>query len=171
METVLHRLHLQGSRTIIDNLDSGLEVVPVITRYEGFFDCCESVRSEEGFSGFYRGFGALLLQYAVRIAAIRLCTLLAKEIVRLINQSSGSNNEIRVQPLQTGSTVYEGRQSPMENNHSMHINNSRAGDSLPSSFSHQQNEIIEHEDSFRRYIPASAFTDDNDPYRHVRHAM
>ena len=25
--------------------------------------------------------------------------------------------------------------------------------------------------SYRNYIPASAFTDDNDPYKHVRHAM
>ena len=88
METVLHRLHLQGSRTIIDNLDTGLEVVPVITRYEGFFDCCESVRSEEGFSGFYRGFGALILQYALRILAIKSCTLVAKEIVKFINQTN-----------------------------------------------------------------------------------
>ncbi len=32
-ETVLHRLHLQGSRTIIDNLDTGREVLPVTTGY------------------------------------------------------------------------------------------------------------------------------------------
>ena len=85
LETVLNRLHLQGSRTIIDNLDSGFEVVPVITRYEGFFDCCESIRSEEGFGGFYRGFGALVLQYTVRLAAIKTCTVLAKEIVKYIS--------------------------------------------------------------------------------------
>ena len=32
-ETILHRLHLQGSRTIIDNLDTGREVLPVTTGY------------------------------------------------------------------------------------------------------------------------------------------
>ena len=32
-ETIIHRLHLQGSRTIIDNLDTGMEVLPVTTGY------------------------------------------------------------------------------------------------------------------------------------------
>jgi hypothetical protein len=32
-ETILLRLHLQGSRTIIDNLDTGREVLPVTTGY------------------------------------------------------------------------------------------------------------------------------------------
>ena len=48
IETVLHRLHLQGTRTIIDNLDTGKEVVPIITRYEGFMDCFHSIITEEG---------------------------------------------------------------------------------------------------------------------------
>ena len=39
LETVLHRLHLQGTRTIIDDLDSGLSVLPITTRYDGVFDC------------------------------------------------------------------------------------------------------------------------------------
>ena len=39
LETALHRLHLQGTRTIIDDLDSGLTVLPVTTRYDGVFDC------------------------------------------------------------------------------------------------------------------------------------
>ena len=39
LETVLHRLHLQGTRSIIDNLDSGIEVTPILTRYEGVADC------------------------------------------------------------------------------------------------------------------------------------
>ena len=36
LETILHRLHLQGTRSIIDNLDSGIEVTPILTRYQ----CC-----------------------------------------------------------------------------------------------------------------------------------
>ena len=51
VETVLHRLHLQGTRTIIDNLETGREVVPIITRYEGFVDCFSSIISDEGMSG------------------------------------------------------------------------------------------------------------------------
>nr|XP_053642571.1 mitochondrial outer membrane protein SLC25A46-like isoform X2 [Cherax quadricarinatus] len=39
LETILHRLHMQGTRTIIDSLDVGYEVKPILTRYEGFFDC------------------------------------------------------------------------------------------------------------------------------------
>ena len=30
-ETILHRIQLQGTRTIIDNLDSGYSVVPIMT--------------------------------------------------------------------------------------------------------------------------------------------
>lgn len=38
METILHRIHLQGCRTIIDNLDTGREVIPIMTRYWEFKD-------------------------------------------------------------------------------------------------------------------------------------
>lgn len=34
-ETILHRIQLQGTRTIIDNLDTGTTVVPILTSYEG----------------------------------------------------------------------------------------------------------------------------------------
>jgi len=83
-ETVLHRLHLQGSRTIIDDLDCGTAVVPVMTRYEGFFDCLETIRSEEGVWGFYRGFGGMIVQYAVRLAVLHALSLVAKELANLI---------------------------------------------------------------------------------------
>lgn len=35
LETILHRLHLQGTRTIVDDLDSGFSVLPILTNYEG----------------------------------------------------------------------------------------------------------------------------------------
>lgn len=85
IETVLQRLHLQGTRTIIDNLDTGREVMPIITRYEGFADCFHSIVNEEGVSGLFRGFGALMLQYAVQIALLRLSFVSIKEVLRLIN--------------------------------------------------------------------------------------
>lgn len=54
-ETILHRLQLQGTRTIIDNLDSGYSVVPILTSYEGATDCYRSTIATEGVSGLYKG--------------------------------------------------------------------------------------------------------------------
>ena len=174
METVLHRLHLQGSRTIIDNLDSGLEVVPVITRYEGFFDCCDSVRAEEGFAGFYRGFGALILQYAIRFAAIKTCTVLARKVVKLINNKTSTvENAVAIQELQRRvSRQYERENSTTSaKDSSMYIGEVGSGDYPGALDIRRQNESIQLGESFGGYIPASAFTEENDPYKHVRHAM
>jgi len=63
---------VQGTRTIIDNTDTGLEVLPIITRYDGAFDCYATIVSEEGFSGLYKGFGALVLQYALHVAVLKV---------------------------------------------------------------------------------------------------
>ena len=87
-ETVLHRLHLQGTRTIIDNLESGKEVVPIITRYEGFVDCFYSIVTEEGVSGLFKGFGALILQYGLQFLVLRLTYSSLKEAVKLMTSES-----------------------------------------------------------------------------------
>lgn len=58
IETILHRIQLQGTRTIIDNLDSGYSVVPILTSYEGAADCCRSTIATEGISGLYKGLTA-----------------------------------------------------------------------------------------------------------------
>ena len=166
LETVLNRLHLQGSRTIIDNLDSGFEVVPVITRYEGFYDCCESIRSEEGFGGFYRGFGALVLQYTIRLAAIKTCTILAREIVKFINQTNNSSNDILMQEYHGNNHETIDRAATNERP----INERTSGDYNSMPTSQETSERIQ-VSGYRNYIPASAFTEDNDPYKHVRHAM
>uniref|UniRef100_A0A665TR75 Solute carrier family 25 member 46 n=1 Tax=Echeneis naucrates TaxID=173247 RepID=A0A665TR75_ECHNA len=73
LETTLHRLSLQGTRTIIDATDGVVVtgsggsplVLPVNTQYDGFFECLHAIRRREGGSGFYRGFGALVAQYAL----------------------------------------------------------------------------------------------------------
>ncbi|CAL4061129.1 unnamed protein product, partial [Meganyctiphanes norvegica] len=54
LETILHRLHMQGTRTIIDSLDAGYEVKPILTRYEGFFDCLHTALQEEGVLGLFK---------------------------------------------------------------------------------------------------------------------
>ena len=88
VETVLHRLHLQGTRTIIDNLETGREVVPIITRYEGFLDCFQSIITEEGFSGLFKGFGALMLQYGLQFLVLRLTFSSLKEVLKLMTSEN-----------------------------------------------------------------------------------
>jgi len=83
LETVLHRLHLQGTRSIIDNLDSGREVVPILTRYEGISDCFSTIVQEEGVSGLFKGFGAVMLQYALHFLIIKFSSKLITQIAQL----------------------------------------------------------------------------------------
>lgn len=49
------RLHLQGTRTIIDNLDTGYSVLPILTSYRGALDCYHTIVGEEGKAGLYKG--------------------------------------------------------------------------------------------------------------------
>jgi solute carrier family 25 protein 46 len=83
METVLHRIQLQGTRTIIDNLDSGCTVIPILTSYEGAVDCYVTTVTQEGFSGLYKGFGAMLLQFTAHIAVIKLSKWIITQIAEL----------------------------------------------------------------------------------------
>ncbi|XP_025078111.1 LOW QUALITY PROTEIN: solute carrier family 25 member 46-like [Pomacea canaliculata] len=86
LETVVYRLYIQGTRTIIDNLDTGLGVIPISTRYEGFVDCFRCILAEEGIPGFYRGFGALILQYMMHAILLRA----AKYLFERLSQEFGS---------------------------------------------------------------------------------
>lgn len=65
LETIMHRLYLQGTRTIIDNLDTGVSVIPILTGYTGPMDCLVTTVAQEGRLGLLKGFGALLLQTVV----------------------------------------------------------------------------------------------------------
>ncbi|XP_053330393.1 mitochondrial outer membrane protein SLC25A46 [Spea bombifrons] len=85
LETVLHRLHIQGTRTIIDNTDLGHEVVPINTQYEGMRDCINTIRREEGIFGFYKGFGAVVVQYSLHVAVLQI----TKIIYTSLSQSTG----------------------------------------------------------------------------------
>lgn len=79
-ETILHRLYLQGTRTIVDNLDSGISVLPVISKYEGVVDCFQTIVAEEGAAGLYKGFGALLLEYTLHILILKVAKVTFQEI-------------------------------------------------------------------------------------------
>jgi solute carrier family 25 protein 46 len=88
LETVMYRLHLQGTRTMIDDTDNGYAVVSLCTNYDGFLDCFSRIKTEEGLTGFYKGFGALLLQYFVQFLVLRF----TKAIYRAISRDFQGDN-------------------------------------------------------------------------------
>ncbi|EFN82673.1 Solute carrier family 25 member 46 [Harpegnathos saltator] len=84
LETVIHRLHLQGTRTIIDNLDTGKSVTPLLTGYSSAADCYHTIMSTEGPLGLYKGFGALILQFAVHVVVLRATKWLLTELSTIL---------------------------------------------------------------------------------------
>lgn len=80
LETLVHRLQLQGTRTIIDSLDAAYEVKPILTRYEGFWDCLSTALQEEGALGLMKGFGALCLQYAAYGLVLKFAHVIVREV-------------------------------------------------------------------------------------------
>nr|CAB3266185.1 solute carrier family 25 member 46 [Phallusia mammillata] len=74
-ETVIHRLHIQGTRTIIDNTDSGRGFLAVSSRYESVRDCFATTVTNEGYIGLYRGFGALTLEYTLKYGMLQITKL------------------------------------------------------------------------------------------------
>ncbi|KAM5300401.1 LOW QUALITY PROTEIN: mitochondrial outer membrane protein SLC25A46 [Ctenodactylus gundi] len=82
LETVLHRLHIQGTRTIIDNTDLGYEVLPINTQYEGMRDCINTIKQEEGVLGFYKGFGAVIIQYTLHAAVLQFTKIIYSTLLQ-----------------------------------------------------------------------------------------
>ncbi|KAK4475997.1 hypothetical protein MN116_001231 [Schistosoma mekongi] len=67
IETLVLRLCVQGTRTLVDNMDTGDVVVPIVSSYDGFFDALRSsLDLRVGFLELYKGFGALIAQYALQ---------------------------------------------------------------------------------------------------------
>ncbi|XP_076231157.1 mitochondrial outer membrane protein SLC25A46 [Calliopsis andreniformis] len=89
-ETVIHRLHLQGTRTIIDNLDTGHSVTPLLTGYSGAKDCYDTIVSTEGILGLYKGFGALVLQFTVDVVIIKMIKWIIAELSTVLRPKSKS---------------------------------------------------------------------------------
>ncbi|KAH8289545.1 hypothetical protein KR054_007119, partial [Drosophila jambulina] len=85
LETILHRLQLQGTRTIIDNLDNGYAVVPILTNYQGVVDCYQTTMVTEGVGGLYKGFGAMILQFVAHVAVIKLAKWIVNQITEVIS--------------------------------------------------------------------------------------
>ncbi|KAL7058895.1 hypothetical protein AAHC03_013382 [Spirometra sp. Aus1] len=69
LETIVIRLCVQGTRTLVDNMDTGVSVLPIVSAFDGPLDAVRSaLHSTSGFFGLYRGFGALIMQYALQVA-------------------------------------------------------------------------------------------------------
>ncbi|KHJ97064.1 hypothetical protein OESDEN_02966 [Oesophagostomum dentatum] len=77
-ETVMHRMYIQGTRTLIDNLDTGLSAISITVKYNGFTDC---------------GVGALALEYLLHSLlhqAVRACFDRGSEILRRATENSAN---------------------------------------------------------------------------------
>ncbi|XP_052277931.1 mitochondrial outer membrane protein SLC25A46-like isoform X2 [Dreissena polymorpha] len=98
-ETVLHRLYVQGTRVLTDNMDQGTEVLGVNFRYNGILDCFWQILRDEGASAFYKGFGAVVLQYFFHFVGLRLL------VVVLENVSSTDNKQGQVRKRLTQDTT------------------------------------------------------------------
>ncbi|XP_053406101.1 mitochondrial outer membrane protein SLC25A46-like [Mercenaria mercenaria] len=97
-ETVLHRLYIQGTRVLIDNMDTGCEVSGISTQYTGVLDCFRSIIIEEGFLGLYRGFGAFILQFSIYAAGLKIVQYLFEKISKSDYSNSLNGNGHRHMP-------------------------------------------------------------------------
>ncbi|CAF0889267.1 unnamed protein product [Rotaria sordida] len=89
VETIVHRLHVQGVRAIIDNTDTGVGVLPINSSiyYTDFWSCLKSIEETEGSAGLYKGIGCLLLKFSLLYGGMLLAHGVAKKFV-IDNKSS-----------------------------------------------------------------------------------
>ena len=80
LETIINRLIVQGTRTIIDNTDNGYGVLPINSRYEGFLDCARTIADTESVLGFYKGLGAVITEVTISYFILKLAKVVAIRI-------------------------------------------------------------------------------------------
>lgn len=80
VETTLNSIYIQGTRTIIDNCDETTVVLPVLTNYDSFLDCLQSIMRFEGKVGLFKGLGAILLQYSIHYLLFKTSYIIMKKI-------------------------------------------------------------------------------------------
>ncbi|CAD5209177.1 unnamed protein product [Bursaphelenchus xylophilus] len=85
LETVLHRLYIQGTRTLIDNLDTGASAISVTVKYTGILDCLKSIIEKEGFWALYSGVGAVALQYGLHFCVLRTMHMIFEHANKILN--------------------------------------------------------------------------------------
>jgi solute carrier family 25, member 46 len=64
-------------------LDAGYSVIPILTSYEGVVDCYKTTVATEGFSGLYKGFGSMVLQFAAHFAVIKLSKWIITQVTEI----------------------------------------------------------------------------------------
>ncbi|XP_052792297.1 mitochondrial outer membrane protein SLC25A46-like [Mya arenaria] len=94
-ETVLHRLYIQGTRVLTDNMDHGREVLGVHFRYNGIFDCFWQILRDEGMNAFFRGFGALMLQYSCHFIGLRLISYAFRKCICWNEEKCGGKKAMK----------------------------------------------------------------------------
>ena len=90
-ETVLNRLFVQGTRTIVDNLDqTSFGCVAINTRYLGVFDCCRTIVESEGNwgRGFFRGIGFLILKFGLIYTSAHCLKFLISRLAIIYTQNT-----------------------------------------------------------------------------------
>uniref|UniRef100_A0A2S2PLX3 Solute carrier family 25 member 46 n=1 Tax=Schizaphis graminum TaxID=13262 RepID=A0A2S2PLX3_SCHGA len=92
LELIMHRLYLQGTRTIIDNLDTGTSVMPILTGYEGPLDCLATTVAQEGRLGLLKGFGALLLQTSLIVMLYKVVKISLVKVVDAYASTSSNQS-------------------------------------------------------------------------------
>lgn len=108
LELVMHRLYLQGTRTIIDNLDTGTSVMPILTGYEGPLDCLATTVAQEGRLGLFKGFGALLLQTSLIVILYKVVKIsLVKVVDAYAATSSNQSTQAVINKPNNSATTLE----------------------------------------------------------------
>ncbi|CAF3776518.1 unnamed protein product [Rotaria sp. Silwood1] len=61
IETIVHRLHVQGVRTIVDNTDIAVGVLPIdlFIYYRDFRSCLKSIKEMEASANLYKDMGCV----------------------------------------------------------------------------------------------------------------
>ncbi|CAH8584587.1 unnamed protein product [Schistosoma turkestanicum] len=113
VETLVLRLCIQGTRTLVDSMDTGDVVVPIVSSYDGFFDALRSsLDSPVGILGLYKGFGALIAQYTLQALFIYGIRCLYEHLLCLWAPPF-TDNKIHSRPNSRPnvSTAFEGMES------------------------------------------------------------
>ncbi|CAI4229886.1 unnamed protein product [Auanema sp. JU1783] len=103
-ETILHRMYIQGTRTLIDNLDTGLSAVSIPVKYNGFFDCLRSTVESEGFWALYSGIGALGMQYILHSLLQQLIRALFDQGSEVLRKATADHQFVSTPPLSTNTS-------------------------------------------------------------------
>ena len=100
-----------------------MEVTPILSRYEGVADCFNTILMEEGVSGLFKGFGAMLLQYTVHFLIIKFSSKIISQVASVFsspptlfseNQSVCTPSPVRLNPRLSKESITNSSTSPRQ---------------------------------------------------------